>query len=143
MTNDWMRRWLIATCVLLALVSSSLRCDRFAPDRARPAVRDVPGGFLVRPYLQLGDTPTPRRLRVLWQAGDLDAAWALEFRPRTGGPWRPADRPTWRRVAVPGVMAHRVYRVDLKDLEPGGFFAYRVRRGGEVVFTAEARAPKA
>jgi len=40
-------------------------------------------------------------------------------------------------------MAHRVYRVDLKDLEPGGLFAYQVRRGDQVVFAAEARAPKA
>jgi 3',5'-cyclic AMP phosphodiesterase CpdA len=137
------RRWLIAACLLLALGSSSLRCRDFTLDLPRPSVRVLPGGFLVRPYLQLGDAPMPRTLRVLWQAEDLEAAWALEYRSGTEGPWRPAVAPTWRRVAVPGVMAHRVYRVDLKDLEPEAAFAYRVWRGGEVVFTAEARAPKA
>ncbi len=136
-----MRRWLVAGCVLLALGSASLRCDRFALDLARPAVRDLPGGFLVRPYLQLGDAPTPRGVVVLWQAGDVDAAWTLEYRPGPERSWRPADRPTWRRVAVPGIVAHRVYRVDLKDLEPGTTFAYRVRRGDEAVFAAEGRAP--
>jgi hypothetical protein len=136
------RRWLIASCVLLALGSSSLQCPYFALDRPRSLRRDLPGGFLVRPYLQLGDAPSPRGVVVLWQAEDIEAPWALEYRPGAEGPWRPADRPTWRRVAVPGVMPHRVYRADLKDLPPGATFDYRVRRGDEVVFAAEGRAPK-
>jgi acid phosphatase type 7 len=137
------RRWLTATCVLLALGASSLRCNPFANDPRGPIARVLPGGFLVRPYLQLGGTPAPDALRILWQAEDIEAAWALEYHPRVEGPWRLADGPTWRRVAVPGVPAHRVYRVDVSNLEPGSSFGYRVRRGGEIVFAAEGRAPKA
>jgi hypothetical protein len=140
------RRWLIAVCGLLALGSSSLHCCNFAVDLPGPGVQVLPGGFLVRPYLQLGDDPSAAgsgTLRVLWQTEDADAAWELEYRPRVEGPWRPADPPRSRRVAVPGVRAHRVYRADLVDLEPGSLFPYRLRRGGEVVFTAEGRAPKA
>jgi hypothetical protein len=44
---------------------------------------------------------------------------------------------------VAGVEPHRVYRVPLTGLEPGGMFGYRVSKGGEVVFESEARAPKA
>lgn len=137
------RRWAIAVCVLLALGLIGLRCGDFGLDLLDSGPRVLPGGFLVRPYLQLGDAPTPRGLRILWHAPDADAPWALEYRDRSDGPWRPADAPAWRRVAVPGVLAHRVYRADLKDLEPGSTFDYRVRRGDEVVFAAEGRAPKA
>jgi hypothetical protein len=145
MTNDRKRRWLIAVCLLLALGSSSLRCGQFAIELGSPLARVLPGGFLVRPYLQLGDAAesSSRGLRILWQAEDLDAAWALECRPGTDGTWRSAEPPKWRRVAVPGIPAHRVYRGDLKDLGPGPSFEYRVRRNGEVVFTAEGRTPKA
>jgi acid phosphatase type 7 len=144
------RRWLIAVGLLLALGSSSLHCGPFTIEPGGPLARVRPGGFLVRPYLQLGDaaesessSPASRGLRILWQAEDLDAAWALEFRPGTDGSWRLAGAPEWRRVAVPGIPAHRVYRVDVTDLGPGPSFEYRVRRGGEVVFAAEGRTPKA
>jgi acid phosphatase type 7 len=142
------RRWLIAVGLLLALGSSSFHCDPFAIEPGAPLARVRPGGFLVRPYLQLGDaaessSPASRGLRILWQAEDLDADWALEYRPGTDGSWRPVEPPKWRQVAVPGVPAHRVYRADLRDLGPGPSFEYRVRRDGEVVFTAEGRTPKA
>jgi acid phosphatase type 7 len=137
------RRWLIAVGVLLALGTSSIRCGHFANDGRGVTARVLPGGFLVRPYLQLGDAPAPRSLRIVWQAEDIEAAWAVEYRPSAETPWRPAVAPTWRRVAVPGIPPHRVYRVDVSDLEPGSSFGYRVRRGGEIVFTAEGRAPKA
>jgi 3',5'-cyclic AMP phosphodiesterase CpdA len=140
------RRWLIAVCGLLLLGLSSLHCCNFAIDLPGPAVRVLPGGFLVRPYLQIGEDSSAARagaLRVLWQAEDLPAAWALEYRTGPEDTWRPADAPTWRRVAVRGVPAHRVYRGMLTGLVPGGAFTYRLRREGEVVFTAEGRALRA
>ncbi len=142
------RRWLIGVGLLLALGSSSPRCVPFVNDPDGSAARVLPGGFLVRPYLQLGDAAesssrTARGLRILWQAEDLDAGWAVDSRPGTVGSWRPAEPPSWRRVAVSGIPAHRVYRVDLKDPGPDPSFEYRVRRNGEVVFTAEGRTPKA
>ena len=41
-----------------------------------------------------------------------------------------------------GIEPHRVYHAALTGLEPGVTFAYRVSRGGQAVFEAEARAPK-
>jgi hypothetical protein len=138
-----LRRRPIAVCLLmLALGLGGLRCFDLGIDLFAPGVRVLPGGFLVRPYLQLGDAPTPRALRVVWQAEDAEASWSLEYRPRADQPWQPAEAPEYRRIAVPGTPAHRVYRVDLNDLEPGAAFEYRVRRADEVVFAAEGRAPK-
>ena len=131
------RRWPIAVSLLLALGSSSLRCD---DPGLGSAARVLPGGFLVRPYLQLGEAPAARGLRIVWQAEDVAASWAMEYRPIADGPWRPADPPAWRRIAVADVPPHRVYHVNLKDLVPGSTFGYRVRRGDEVVFEAEGRA---
>src|SRR5262249_38198056 len=50
--------------------------------------------------------------------------------------------PRARRVAVAGTEPHRIYRAALTGLAPGTLFDYRVLKGGEVVFSAAARAPK-
>src|SRR4051812_16732076 len=77
--------------------------------------------FLVKPYLQLGDAPVSASgdLVVLWQTDDVDAGWAVESRSRIDGPWREAEAPSSRRIAVAGVAPHRVYRAALKGLAPG------------------------
>ena len=117
------RRWLIAVCGLLPLGLSSLHCCNFAIDLPGPGVRVLPGGFLVRPYLQLGDDPTAARagaLRVLWQAEDLETGLGAGIPAaarRTPGA-RPMRR-RWRRVAVRGVPPHRVYRAMLTGLDAG------------------------
>src|SRR5262249_37195561 len=69
--------------------------------------------------------------------------WSVSFRVQAGGTWRDADAPQSQLVAVAGLPAHRVYRVALAGLEPGGSFEYRVVKDGTVVFSAEGRAPKA
>lgn len=104
-----------------------------------------PGGFLVRPYLQLGDDPAgirSGRIRVVWQTEDVDADWTVESNDGSADAWRPAVGLKWRRIAVDGVPPHRVYRADINGLRPDEAFAYRLRRGVEVVFTAEAAGPK-
>jgi 3',5'-cyclic AMP phosphodiesterase CpdA len=99
--------------------------------------------FLVEPYLQLGHVPARDSLVVLWHAADRDADWSVEIRTAEGGPWRKADTPTARRIAVPGIEPHRVYRARLAGLEPGGRFRYVVSKDSRVVFSSEGRAPKA
>jgi hypothetical protein len=140
------QRWLTVACGLLALGSMSLRCCNFAVDSPAPGQKVSPAGFVVRPYLQLGDVPAKGvagDLRLLWQTEDEDALWSVAFMAGVEGPWRVDDAPVLRRVAVPGVAPHRVYRATLKGLDSGGAFAYQVRRGGELVFAGNGRAPKA
>lgn len=96
--------------------------------------------FLVKPYLQLGAAPRSGALSLLWHAPDRDGAWAVAFREGPG-PWTSAPAPTWVRVAVPTIEAHRVYTAPLGPLRPGAHFQYRVRLAGAEVFRSEARIP--
>ena len=100
------------------------------------------GPFLAKPYLQLGHTQAPGKLVLMWHAADADANWAVEYQPGTATRWQAATAPSAGRIAVAGVEPHRVYHVALTGLQPGEMFGYRVSMGGQVVFTAEARAPK-
>lgn len=100
--------------------------------------------FLVKPYLQLGDAPRPaaqERLELMWHAEDRDGAWAVEVQGGRGWILQPA--PTFHRLEVPPLPAHRIYRAALKNLKPGARVPYRVKLDGVVVFAAEAQARKA
>jgi len=130
----------VLTASWLFLFASTLAS---AQDAASKVERKVPEGpFLAKPYLQLGARPAPGTLELLWHAPDADAAWTVESRAGAGAAWQAAKAPEFRVVAVMAVEPHRAYRATVTGLEPGGAFAYRVRKGGEVVFEAEARAPK-
>ena len=74
---------------------------------------------------------------------DLDADWSVEFRPDAERAWRKAEAPAMRRIAVPSIPPHRLYHAALKNLVPGGRFAYRLSKAGELVFHAEGPSPKA
>jgi hypothetical protein len=101
------------------------------------------GALVVKPYLQLGRTPGPGSVTIVWHADDTDAAWSVEYRDGGDRAWEKAPAATSRRVAVDGTEPHRVYRVALAGLEAGAPFRYRLRCGDAAVFEAEARAPKA
>ena len=91
----------------LALASGLL------PAWAQPPV------FVEKPYLQLGSAATqPESLAVLWHGPDQDGAWVVAVRAGRGAPWSPGVRPSWVRVAVPTVPAHRVYSALLRPPRP-------------------------
>ena len=100
--------------------------------------------FLVKPYLQLGDAPrvaAMERLDLLWHAEDRAAAWTVEV--KAGPRWISRAMPTYRRLDVPPLPAHRIYRVTLLDLPAGRAVPYRVLLNGKVVFEAEAQTRRA
>jgi acid phosphatase type 7 len=99
--------------------------------------------FIAKPYLQIGNHPAPGSLQLLWHAADAESDWSVEHQTNAASEWRKADTPSSRRVAVADIEPHRVYRAALTNLEPGGTFHYRVFKDGQVVFSAEARTPKA
>jgi hypothetical protein len=143
--------WLVVFCAtrLLAqdpaatVAKAKVQTPRAATSRTQPAEpRASECPFLVKPYLQLGHTPAPGKLALVWHATDVDATWGVDYQPGTGSRWQAAREPSSRRIAVAGVSPHRVYHVDLVGLEPGQLFAYRVTKAGVVTFESEARAPK-
>jgi 3',5'-cyclic AMP phosphodiesterase CpdA len=102
------------------------------------------GDFLVKPYLQWGDSPaySPEGgVQVLWQTEDADADWRLEIRSGAGE-WRAQAAPRMRRISLAGVPVHRLYRAGAAGIPPGGRFSYRLKRGGSIVFADQGAAPK-
>lgn len=101
--------------------------------------------FSVKPYLQLGDSPRLRKheqVVVLWHSADDEAEWSVDLRSDGAREWVPTAPPQSVRVAVAGIVPHRVFRATLTDLKPGREFAYRVRWGDNVVFASAGRARK-
>ena len=90
----------------------------------------------------VGRNPAPGTLQLLWHAADSEGDWSVEHRDAGDRPWSKAVALGSRRVAVAGLEPHRIYRASLTGLAAGGTFTYRVLKGGEVVFSSEARAPK-
>jgi len=115
--------------------------------------------FLVKPYLQIGNSPTGTGLVLLWHTANEDAAWKVEI--RKGSTWRAAGTPESTLVEAPAgkpipaaagkkappppgpaIDPHRVYRAALSGLKSGEEFTYRVSQNGTVVFESTAHARK-
>jgi hypothetical protein len=99
-------------------------------------------GLLVKPYLQLGEAPSPASgdLDLLWQSEDPSIAWSVLYRPLSEPSWRVAEPISRRRIEIPGVTTHWVHRVTLEKLAPGVEFVYRLQIPGKVLFEANGRA---
>jgi Calcineurin-like phosphoesterase len=132
-------RWLLAAAWPLLFFPTQTPADDVT---TRSAAQGTDGLFVAKPYLQIGHNPSSTTLELLWHAPDADADWSVECQGGDARPWKKAETPTSRRIAVAGIEPFRVYRVALTDLVPGGSFQYRVLKGNKAVFSAEARAPK-
>jgi len=134
-------RWIVPAFAWLSLLDTSvLRAQTAAVPGAETKTRQ--GVLLAKPYLQLGQAPSPGSLVMLWHADDVDAGWSVSYRPSSASPWREIPKLEFRRIAVSGAAPHRLYKATLNELEAGAIFSYRIRRDGREVFLAEARAPK-
>jgi acid phosphatase type 7 len=77
----------------------------------------------------------------LWHTPDEEACWTVRLRKGDAEPWREVP-PVPRRITLPGVPSHRVYRAELTGLTPGASFVYQVCRNDKEVFSATGRARK-
>src|SRR6187402_2543749 len=98
--------------------------------------------FLVKPYLQIGKTPTPESMQVLWHAAVSNDVWLVEYKSIGGNEWIRSENQTRSKIAVAGIDPFTVYSDSFRGLEPGSTFMYRVSKNGKVVFGAEAKALK-
>ena len=98
--------------------------------------------FIAKPYLQIGRSPSPTTLELLWQVAEDPAAWTVELKTGPTEKWEKTASPQWAPVAPAGLQPRRVYHTLLAGLVPGTVFSYRVSRAGKPVFTAEGHAPK-
>ena len=110
----------------------------------RPAISQTTGNdsiFIAPPYLQIGYHPSPTTLDLLWHAKDVDDNWSVEI-SKSKGNWDKMNKPVPTRITTANLPEHFVYRAALAGLTPGETFSYRVLKGTDVVFTADAKAPK-
>src|SRR5881394_3604771 len=81
--------------------------------------------FIATPYLQIGSTPTPQSLHILWHAAKSDAVWLAEY--KTGaGKWTKAENQTTAPITTAGIEPYTVYNASFTALIPGSTFMYRV-----------------
>lgn len=98
--------------------------------------------FVTKPYVQIGRTPSPGNMQLLWHAPDADATWTVEYKSNSGQQWMQAGNITYNTVAVHGIAPHRVYHAGLINLAAGNRFRYKVMKNGKEVFASEAQAIK-
>lgn len=101
--------------------------------------------FLVTPYLQLGSSPSPDSMMVLWHteaSSAGDNSWTLQYKMVSDTVWRQTAIPSKTTLAIKGQEMFNVYRAMLTNLEPGGRFNYTLAKNGLQVFTAEGKALK-
>ena len=109
---------------------------------SRPGEFHSGAAFSVKPYLQIGRRRRATHCCCSGIRPTRTPSGLSNIRPGRATPGRRPRNLTYRTVDLPGVEPHRVYRAALTGLAPGGMFAYRVQKGGEAVFSAEAHAPK-
>jgi acid phosphatase type 7 len=97
--------------------------------------------FLVKPYLQIGNAPTPQSLQLLWHTTEANAEWLVEYKTGSAD-WVKSGKQTFSKVAVTGIESFLVYKAPFTSLTSGSLFTYRVSKNGKVVFNAEAKAPR-
>jgi acid phosphatase type 7 len=132
--------WLLIVCAVAGL------CCR-PTVTVQPTSEITRSAFLVEPYLQVGNPGTDADhscvLALLWHTTDGASPWTVDYRSAMRSTWQQTVQPTGRKIQVTGVEPHFVYQADLRNLDWGQSFTYRVRLREKVVFIAEGRAPKA
>jgi hypothetical protein len=92
---------MIAIPWLLLVGAGCSRAGDAIPGSAASAAQQSAPPFLVKPYLQWGDSPTWESgsgIQLLWQDKDVEAGWTVECCPgaatasASGADWQKADR---------------------------------------------------
>ena len=98
--------------------------------------------FLVKPYLQIGKTPSSQSMQVLWHANVSNDVWLAEYKSSGSNEWMKSQNQTSSKIAVAGIDPFTVYSASFTGLVSGSTFMYRVSKNGKVVFSAEAKTLK-
>ncbi|MDP4265615.1 MAG: metallophosphoesterase [Bacteroidota bacterium] len=98
--------------------------------------------FVVKPYLQIGQSPSASSLDLLWQTADENADWVVEVKNPGNKNWAPATKPGFTFISAKGISRRKAYTVHLTELAPGSIFNYHLSKNGKIIFTATAMAPK-
>ena len=101
--------------------------------------------FVVKPYIQLGEAAALSKresLVLAWQSPVAPSEWAVEVMRSGETKWSRTTPPESRRIAIPSIEPHMLYKTTLSDLPPGLDFSYRILMDGKPIFESKARARK-
>ena len=98
--------------------------------------------FLAKPYLQIGKTPSPQSLQLLWHAAVSNDTWLAEYKNSDETEWKRSAAQTFSTVAAGSIAPFKVYSTSFTSLRPGTIFQYRVSKNGKVVFSSAAKSLK-
>ena len=98
--------------------------------------------FIVPPYLQIGSSPSPTSIEILWQTNDTDAEWSVEYRQNKNETWKKAETPIKSKIKANGITERNLYTAKLTNLEPGKLFYYQTIKDQNTVFSSEGKALK-
>lgn len=90
--------------------------------------------FLAKPYLQVGSTPSPDRMDVMWITRESKPVngWSLSY--KVDGKWKEANSISKKQMPFDPTIC--VYDAHLVDLKPDQSFEYRLIKDNAKVFTA-------
>jgi 3',5'-cyclic AMP phosphodiesterase CpdA len=96
--------------------------------------------FIAKPYLQIGNNPSPTTMQLLWHSADDNSVWTVEMQADKNASWVKTAEPKFTTVAVQIITPHKVYNASFTGLKAGGTFKYKVLRDGKEVFVSDAKA---
>ena len=104
--------------------------------------RSQQSDFLVKPYLQIGKSPSPQSLQLLWHAAVSNDIWLVEYKSTNADEWKKSEDQASSKIAVAGIEPFTVHSTSITGLMPGSTFMYRVSKNGKLVFSSEAKSLK-
>jgi hypothetical protein len=113
------RCYVVGVSWLVALGVICQGTDHRANDSPRSSSNASETPLLVKPYLQLGNVSPGKvvdDLVLLWHADLGEAVWAVEYQTGAEAAWRLASPPTSRRITVPGLAPHQLFRPGNHDI---------------------------
>jgi hypothetical protein len=124
--------------LFLFLSCSTARKLEFNPNKGD-------SNFLVTPYLQIGEHPSPDTMMVLWHSmitADTNDLWTVEYKNEMDTSWSICDHLLKTRLVIKDQEVFNIYRAKLSGLEPGSTFSYKILKKGMQVFEAQGKALK-
>lgn len=106
---------------------------------------DLETGFIVKPYLQLGNHPrlnNKENLELFWMVASNQNKWDLLVKTDKSAQW--SEQKPAKAIVISYSVPDKLYLFDnqIENLNPGEKFAYKLMENGHQVFYGEGTARK-
>jgi 3',5'-cyclic AMP phosphodiesterase CpdA len=133
--------WVFVLAVLVAVLLTRRKADQH--QRPRDATISMAPLFIIQPYLQLGNEArlsARETVEVLWHTKHNERKWQVQVRGFGESDWRNPVDVAGEPVDIAKLGEHVRFRAQMRDLEPGKEFEYRLLADGAIAFGATGKA---